>query len=202
MVQISYIAVVSSCSLGLTGLFFCGLGLWGIVTRKPFLMSARWPYGLALLGLAPVLTLPFEDGTGDLRLLNWLNALLVICGFVFIWLTTGGYLAFGITDDSFREALLAALHKLGLPHEERVGCIRLPSIGADLKVAVQSGVGTAQLRVRQRQFGQLLRDIVEGMNDYYRTGAAPANLTWSRVCLFVGALMAVCAGVVLVMSRG
>jgi hypothetical protein len=44
---------------GMLGLFFLVLGLRGIVTRKPFLISSRWLLGLTLVFGLPVLLNPF-----------------------------------------------------------------------------------------------------------------------------------------------
>jgi hypothetical protein len=209
MIPSSYLLVVCSCLLGLTALFLFGLGLWGVVTRKPFLISARWFLGLVLFSLVPGVAMPLlvqapaiDGGLGPLALMRWLNPLVLVCVIIFMCFTMRGYFAFAITDASFREGLLAALHKLGMAHEEMLGSVRLPSVGADLQVAVQSWVGIGQLKVKQRSSSRLLRDIVRGMNEYYRTAATPINLTGCVFYLILGVLMAGLMGVLIVALGG
>ncbi len=190
---------------GVMALFFFSIGLRGIVTRKPFLISARWLLALVLLAFAPGILQPFlfpiprlGDQAGALALLPWLNPIMLTVLAVFLWITLRGYMAFAVTDSSFREGLLAALKKLDLPHEETLASIRLPSIGADLQVAVHSWIGTGQLKVKQSQFRGVLGDIVKGMNEYYQSATVPVNLTCCIFYLLLGVFMVVFAGVFLI----
>lgn len=110
----------------------------------------------------------------------------------------GGYIAFGVTDVSFREGLLASLKKLNLDHEETMSILRLPTIGADLQVAVQSWIGTAQIKMKQRQFRRVLVDIVNNMNEYYQNSAvSKMNLTSCIFYVVMGVFLVVFAGVFL-----
>ena len=101
-----------------------------------------------------------------------------IVGDIFMYLTLRGYMAFGVTDISLREGLVASLEKLNLPYEEKLAAVRLPIIGADLQVAAQSWIGTGQLKMKQRHVSVVLGDIVRGMNEYYQSGTvSKTNLT-------------------------
>ncbi len=163
-------------SVCLHGFVLLVIGLRGIVFKKPFLISARWLFILVLLGFSPglfqFLWFPkFSGGPGMLLALGWLIPVMFIVILIFLYLTLRGYTAFGVTDKSFREGLLYSLRKLNLPHEETLAALRLPTIGADLQVSAQSWMGTGQVKMKQRQFGTVLRDIVNGMNEYYQSGA-------------------------------
>jgi hypothetical protein len=153
-----------------------------------------------LLGFAPSMlsAIPFSGmshSSGSLGLIQWLTPATLLVVAVFLYFTLKGYTAFGITDVSFREALMASLKRLDLPYEETLATVRLPTIGADLQVAVQSWMGTGQLKMKQREFAKVLSDIVTGMNQYYQSGAAATmNL---NCCIFyaaMGVLMAIFAG--------
>jgi hypothetical protein len=50
---------VFPCLFGVLALFFLVVGLRGIVSKKPFLISAQWLVALVLLALAPSLLQPF-----------------------------------------------------------------------------------------------------------------------------------------------
>ena len=100
---------------------------------------------------------------------------------VFFWLQMKGYLAFAVTGKSFRDGLLAALDKLQLPYEETLSSIRLTSVEADLQVAVQSWIGTGQIKVRPGRHGPLLKKIVQAMKEHFRTAAVETNMI---VCVF------------------
>jgi len=116
-----------------------------------------------------------------------------------MWFALRGYLAFAVTGSSFREGLVASLKKLQLPYEETVGTMRLPSVGADLQVAVQSWIGTGQVKVKQNQYSGVLKDIVKGMNEHYRTSTVKINLISCVFHVVMGVFMAV-FGVVMYMA--
>ncbi len=115
-----------------------------------------------------------------------------IVGDIFMYLTLRGYMAFGVTDISLREGLVASLEKLDLPHEEKLAAIRLPTMGADLQVAVQSWMGTGQLKMKHRHLTRVLSDIVRGMNEYHQSGAvSKVNLTCCIFYAVIGVILAV-----------
>jgi hypothetical protein len=197
-----HLTVLLPCLCVAMALFFLAIGLRGVVTRKPFLLSSRWLLGLVFLGFAPSIIHPFRFppppagvGGGSLNLLLWLNPAMLVVLAVFMWLSLRGYMAFGVTDASFREGLLATLGKLQLPHEETLGAIRLPSAGVDLQVAVQSWIGIAQVKAKQRQDGGVLADVAAGMNEYFQAASVPTNLTGCVFYVVMGLFMLVFAGV-------
>ena len=197
------ITVLFPCLFGTMALFFLVIGLRGVVTKKPFLISARWLLFLILLGFGPLMlqavSLPTSgDGSGILMALRWLVPTMLIVVVIFLSFTMRGYIAFGVTDASFRDGLLASLQKLNLAYEETLSAMRLPTIGADLQVAVQSWMGTGQIKMKQRQFRRVLVDTVNNMNEYYQNSAVPkVNLTCCIFYVVMGVFMIVFAGVFL-----
>lgn len=100
-----------------------------------------------------------------------------------------GYVAYGITDVSFREGLFAALQKLQLPYEETLSSIRLTSVEADLQVSVQSWIGSGMIKVKQSEHRSLLTEIVTAMNGHLRISSARANLTSCIFFVIMGIIM-------------
>ena len=167
----SYYVTFSMVGFGAMAVFLLGIGLRGFLTKRPFLFSAKWLLlFMVVVFLGPIVTLipsPFPFSR-PWQFTNWLPILMFPVMAVFFWLQMRGYLAFGITGKSFREGLVAALEKLQLPYEESLSSIRLTSVEADLQVAVQSWMGTGQIRVRQGRHGPLLKKIVQAMNERFR----------------------------------
>ena len=102
-----------------------------------------------------------------------------------------GYIAYAVTDTSFREALLGAFQKLQLPYEESLSLIRLTSIEADLQVSVQAWMGTGLIKVKQRTHRSVLREIVSAMNEYFRMSSVPTNIMPCVFFLVIGGLMVI-----------
>ena len=165
---------------GIMAIFFLGIGLRGILTKRPFLVSNRWLLSMMFVVLIPGILLPFplsfRGNFNSINFINWLNPLLYGAILLMMWYQLKGYVAYAVTDTSFREALLAALQKLQLPYEETLSVIRLTSIEADLQVSVQSWMGAGIIKVKQRTHRSVLKEIVNAMNEYFRTSSVPTNM--------------------------
>ena len=165
---------------GFVAIVFLAIGIRGVLIKRPFLISQRWLLVVMFASLIPAI-LAHLLTPGDSNFMNWLFPL----GFGVILLMMcyqmRGYMAYAVTDTSFREALLEALQKLQLPYEESLSLIRLTSIKADLQVSVQAWVGTGLIKVKQRAHRAVLREIVNAMNEYFRMSSVPTNMI---TCVF------------------
>jgi len=116
------------------------------------------------------------------------------------WVERRGYVTYGVTEDSFRNALNDALEALHLPYEEtrsRAGLtsltrsrVRLTSLGADLQVSFQASLGTGDLQIKPARFGLTLDRIAAGMKANLETSPAQTNTTWFVFLLVAGVVMA------------
>ena len=172
-------------------ILFLGTGLRAILTKRPFLVSNRWFLLMIFLVLAPSIVFSLKTFSGEI--LGWTNALLLGAVLLMMWYQLKGYVAYAVTDASFREALLAALQKLQLPYEESLSVMRLTSVDAELQVSVQSWMGTGTIKVKQRAHRSVLKQIVSVMNDYYRTSAVSTNFVSCVFLVVVGVVMAIFA---------
>ena len=135
-------------------LSFVAIGLRSIVVKRPFLITSRWHPTFMILGFLPTFIHPALSISSNLHARQYsylaLMALLasgMIFGCVKMWMGSRGYSAYGVTGESFREGLLAALNKLELPYEESLSVIRLTSIGADLQAMVWSSHGSGSIKI-------------------------------------------------------
>ena len=139
------------------GSYFLWIGIRGFIRRRAFLIPARQLMWFLIACYVPqVLTivrtlLDFTAGGGFsmlvvLQLLNLL--ILIMLGFVF-WRQFSGYIAIGISEDTFRDALTTALRRKNIVYEETIGRIRLQEPNTDLQIAVAGWVGTAQIRSKK-----------------------------------------------------
>lgn len=187
---------VVTLTVGLTSLAFIALGLYALIRGRPFVMHARWMLALAVLPMSPsvfMLSPMFFSGGRSasagltiILLIAVLTVAIVIC---FLALTMRGYIVWGTTQDSFRDALMSALSSLNLESEETLSSIRLPSVPAELQVAVHGWIGTGQLHLRHGGPPGLLSDIAGGMNVYFSSANVKTNMTWAVFYLILGVLM-------------
>ena len=181
---------------GIMALFFFGIGIRAILSKRPFLVSNRWMLSVMFVVFIPII---FQFALRPLDgIMGWTHPILFGMILVMMWYQLKGYVAYAVTDTSFREALVAALEKLQMPYEESLSAIRITSVNADLQVAVQSWMGTGTIKVKQREHRAVLREVVIAMNDYFRTSHVSTNLI---SCVFLVVLSVVMAIFALDMSR-
>lgn len=181
--------------LGITAIFSLTVGMRGILTKRPFVISNRWFLANTLVVSIPLLLilLPVLSVSGSssdiVPFMNWLNAILyglILFVILVVWYSLRGYIIYGVTDVSFQEALLTALEKLQLPYEESLSAVRLTSIQADLQVSVQSWMGTGIIKVKQRTHRSTLKEIVIVMSECFRTSSVSINMTSCVFLLVIG----------------
>ena len=178
---------------GVMGIFFLITGLKGLLTKRPFLISHGWLRAMMFVFLAPQGLSPLFILDGDP--ISWVFPFLYGALLVMMWYQLKGYVAFAVTDTSFREALLAALQRLELPYEESLSLIRLTSVNADLQVAVQSWRGAGTIKVRQRAHRAVLREIVNTMNEYFRTSSVSTNMVTCIFWVVIGTTLPTISGI-------
>jgi len=183
-------------TLGLVSLAFLALGLYALMRRRPFVIHSRWMLVLVVIALSPQIFMPlsmfFREPryrTGWLDATSLISVLAMVVLIAYMALQMRGYMVFGTTQESFREALLSALSKLSLKAEETLSSVKLPSVPAELQTPVYGWIGTGQVRLRNGGRPKLLEEIAAGMTAYFDSGNAKTNMTTAIVYLIVGALL-------------
>jgi hypothetical protein len=174
----------------LMSISFITLGLKGLFEKKPFLLSSRWMWLIMLFCFGPSLLMSLSTLLEG-RYFDWifvLSPLLVLFALFVMWRQMSGYMAFGITDDSFREALQAALKAQSLAYEERLTKIHLKDLKVDLQVSIQGWMGVGQIRISNSQH-DILKGIVTEMNSYFRSNQVAINLFTCIVYLILGTML-------------
>ncbi len=184
-------SVLFPIMFGIMAIFFLGIGLRAILTKRPFLVSNRWLLSMMFVVLVPCIVLSLTSLSSDI--MDWISPLLYGVILLMMWYQLKGYVAYAVTDASFREALLAALQRLQLPYEESLSVIRLTSVNADMQVAVQSWMGTGTIKVKQREHRAVLTEVVKAMNDYFRTSSVSTNMITSVFMVVLGVVMTILA---------
>ena len=183
--------ILSPILFGIAAIFFLTVGLRGILTKHPFLISQRWFLSIMCAIIILTILLPsLLSFPGD-SFMRWGSPLMF--GFILLMMCyqMRGYTAYAVTDTSFREALVEALQKLQLPYEESLSLIRLTSIEADLQVSVQAWRGTGLIKVKQRAHRSVLREIVNAMNEYFRMSSVPTNMIPCVFSVIIGVFMVI-----------
>lgn len=174
---------------GIIAVFFLVIGLRGIITKRPFLLSNKWLLSAMFIVFIPVILPVFTFPSSVPFIIKWLNPVIFTVVLVMMCFALKGYCAFGVTDTSFRDALLTSLQELNLPYEETLSSIRLTSIEADLQVSVQSWIGSGVIKIKQRDHRSQLTEIAAAMNEHFRSSSVSMNLITCIFYLIMGVLM-------------
>ena len=177
--------------------FFLYIGIKVIASKKPLLLSSKVFFVFIVLAFSPQLIMSFEihsSSTGDIGLMSYISPLMFVVLLGFVWIQMKGYMAIGISDDSFRNSLHYALHQNNIQFEEQLSLIKLTDINADLQVSVQSWVGTGQLRLKKSKDKYLLAKLVSSINEYFISNSVKPNNTTSIFYIVMGLFMLVFSG--------
>lgn len=188
---ITLFSIVFPIIFGVIAVFFLIIGMRGILTRRPFLLSNRWLLSMMFIIFVPNIILPLILPPSTPFLIKWLNPVMFTVVLVMMCFVLKGYVAFGVTDTSFRDALLDTLQKLELSYEESLSAIRITSVEVDLQVSVQSWIGSGIIKIKQRGHLSLLTEIVTAMNEYFRVSATPAKLLTCIFYMIMGVIMVI-----------
>jgi len=198
--------VLMPLTIGLVSLAFIALGLYALMRQRPFIIHSRWMLAIVIIAFSPQVVMPLslfmsdpQYRTGWLDAASLISTLAMVIMIAYVALQMRGYMVFGTTQESFREALLSALSTLNLKAEETLSSVRLPSVPAELQTPVYGWIGTGQVRLRNGGRPRLLEDIADGMRGYFDSGKAQTNMTTAIAYLILGVLM---IGMVITMMVG
>lgn len=192
----NWIFVLYGIVLTIFGLYVAGIGVWGLIKKRPLVFSARQLMWVVLLAYLPSVIQSFIPLFTSRGSIEWFEiflpfiqvAVMAILVFIF-WRQMTGYMVFGVSDDTFRDALFYALNKLNLPFQEMLSKVKLIGLDADLYAVVAEWMGTAQIRIKQRQHTQRVIDIANTMNDYYASTPVKVNNIAYMTYLLLGLLI-------------
>lgn len=173
--------------------FFLFIGFKVVVQKRPVLISSRYFFVFIFLAILPQFFLTFlklsGGGSGSMAGFTYITPLIHICLLVFFWFQMKGYMAIGIRDDSFRDALRFSLNKNNLPFEEQLSKISLPSINAEIQVALMAWIGSGQIKLKKISDRSVLAKIIAGMNQFYKENNTPPNNFTSIFYIIIGSLL-------------
>ena len=164
------------------------IGVRGLIRRRPVVFSTRivmWPImaTLALSGIGALFLAGYQllcmpmgsyDGVGIAVLLG--QAAICLSMMYVFWREATGYLAYGIGDEGFRNALLLALHRQGHGFRETITKIELLEPHVEIRATVQPKIGTALLRTPHRRHAHYVAALAANKNEHYRHQPEPFNM--------------------------
>jgi len=173
--------------------FFLIISIKVLSRKKPFFFSAKWLFAFMVIAFSPMLInsfrILFKHGLEVESLIVLLSPFMFFVLLSFFWIQMKGYVAIGITDDTFQDALHYALNELKIKFEESLSRLKLPELNCELQVSIQSWIGTGQIKLKKHSDEVSLKGIVEKMDTYYKDNNINANKITAIFYLIMGVLM-------------
>jgi hypothetical protein len=161
----------TSLVIGIMAICFLTIGLRGLITRRPFLIPARFNTLIMMLGFSlsiiPSFGLIFSKERDFLHWYQIFPSLIFVLIIIIVWKTMTGYEAIGVTEESFRNALHEVLQRLNLPFKESVSRFHLTSIDAELKATMGNWPGVAFISMDKRQHRPTLKNVAQALKEHY-----------------------------------
>lgn len=179
--------VIILLALTLAGAGMLLVGARGLVTKRVTIYSGKW-----LLALVAICFFPqFINGLSliaSVPTLALINLVLYPGVLLIFWYATKGYIIFGVSEETANEALKSAFTKLGTPHEQLLGSIRLED-GAIFQVSMQDWVGTMQIKPKNKEAGARTPALIAALREHFGTSAAGARTMPYWIYAFCGGLL-------------
>jgi hypothetical protein len=197
---ISWVMIFYSVAMTAFAVYTFGIGLSGFIRKRPLVFASRplvW-FMFTILAPAMIMIVGLSLASRKDLSLSCVGMVIFPLGMMAImifilWRQMSGYMIFGVSDETFREALTNALSKLNLPFQETVAKIKLTSLDADLQANVISWMGTAQIRIKQWQHARYIKEIAKAMDEYYKTNPVKVSYVAFMVHLLLGGLLVMAA---------
>ncbi|WOH38470.1 hypothetical protein RI844_04400 [Thalassotalea fonticola] len=177
--------------------FFLYIGIKVIVSKRPLLFPSKIFFIFMLLAFSPQFIMSFERFASptflDMGIILYISPLMFVVILAFMWIQMKGYMAIGISDNSFRNAIHYSLNKNQIEFEEQLSLIKLTSIKSELQVAVQSWVGTGQLKLKKSKDKDLMFNLISSINEYYTSNTIKPNNITSIFYIVMGGFMLIFA---------
>lgn len=195
--MIFFTLILVFCAISI---YFLFLGLKVLLTKKPFLIAAKYNFFIIFTAFATQLVMPISNFFRTSRYkednFDWFVVLMPLfliilysVLLVYLWKTMQGYQIIGINEDTFRTSLQNVLKKLGLSFEERLSKMRLISLETDLESAVNSWSGVATIKIKDAKHKGVEKKIAENLQKEFQDDFLPVNLRTSYFYLITGGLM-------------
>ena len=169
--------------------FFLLIALRGLIFKKPFLISSKWLTALTVCILINCLG-PIFFISKEFQMMGLLNILFIVFIFSSILIRQQGYMLFGITNTSMRQALLHSLNKLGIGYEETLGVLKLSSEAGEIQAMCYGWTGSGIIRGKKIQDKNLLGKVATEVNSYFQTNEVEASKSVFIRYLIIGIFFA------------
>ena len=171
-----------------------------LVKKRPVVLSTRWFFALVCLAFLPGILNPFLISTpsSTVGMIVWIPPAMYSVLLAFFWIQMKGYVVFGISESYLRDTLLSATASLGYTVEERMSSLKIVETGHEMQVSVQGWVGTAQIKPRNRESVDSVKNVVKALDRGFATTPGKMNYITAYLYLVLGVFIILCAGSIFV----
>lgn len=143
---------------------FTGMALFVFLRKKPLILNSVWMLIVMCLCFLPQIISSIEiliKYPSFIGILPILMFAVLIVWFVFIM---KGYTIFGVDGSDFQKLFIECLNDKNYDFEQSLSTIKIKNPEIELSIAVQSWVGTAQVRFKGKANPNVLKSLMIDLN--------------------------------------
>jgi hypothetical protein len=143
---------------------FIGMALFMFLRKKPLILNSVWMLIVMCLCFLPQILLSIEmlfKYPSFIGILPILMFMVLIVWFVFIM---RGYIIYGVDGSDFQKLFIECLNDKNYDFDQSLATIKIKNPEIELSIAVQSWVGTAQIRFKGKENGDVLKSLISDLN--------------------------------------
>lgn len=163
---------------------FIVLGLIVFIKKKPLIISYRWFAIIYLAIFIPQIIRMFDMINRDPLMYILLMAMYIVL-FGFLYYVMKGVMIFGANGEGFQKAFIETLQSLNLEFEQTFSSIKIKEPELELSIALQSWIGTGQIRMKKKTNEELFSTILHEL----RAKDIKSNLITPIFYILIGFLM-------------
>ncbi|MCX6257683.1 MAG: hypothetical protein NTW49_07305 [Bacteroidia bacterium] len=136
-------------------------GTMVFINKKPLIISKRVYLSIFLIiFIGPVIEL-ISNGVSTASMYLSFGIILLMIAFMAYYLS--GYIIMGVNGDDFTRALTETLTGMGYKYEMSFSSIRIKEPEMEIYIAMQSWIGSGQIRMRTKSGKEDLKRIIDSL---------------------------------------
>lgn len=168
-------------------LAFLSMALFVFVRRRPLILDSRWMLVIMVLCFLPQILMSVQMCFNHPSFMDVLLILMYCVLIVWFVIMMKGFTIYGADGTDFQRLFVESLNDKNFEYEQTLSSIKIKNPELELSIAIQSWVGTAQVRYKSKGNHEVLDDIIKQL----KTKEIKANFMFPVFYLLIGLMITI-----------
>jgi hypothetical protein len=166
---------------------FLSMALFVFFRRKPLIFNSRWFLVIMILCFLPQILMSVQLSFKDQSFMDILP-ILMYCALIAMFIVImKGFSIYGVDGNDFQRAFIECLTDKNYEYEQTLSSIKIKNPEIELSIAIQSWIGSAQIRRKGKGNHDVLNDIIKQL----RTKEIKVNILFPIFYLISGVIVTI-----------